>query len=198
MARGQEIAGLLQVVIVAGVVGCGAANNDPPGPIRLRAEAAGVAFASFFPARLDLVLGTAVSAFEFSASAGSDRGVWTARAALTREQAVAGVARVEVGSTAPAPGQVQIAGSRLLQADSGTLDVTFGRGVAAGVVSGASPELLNSQFSGELLLSCWVPPSALPPASGPTANLDAPKGREALVVDAKLESAACMPFRVLE
>lgn len=192
MARGQEIAvGLLRLAVVAAGVGCSAASNDPAGPIRLRVEAAGVTFDSFFPARLDVVLGSTASAFEFSAAAGSDRGVWSARATLTRDQALTGLARVAVGSTALAPAQVQIAGSRLLQAESGALDVSFGQGVASGTASDASPDLLNSNFSGDLLISCWVPPSSLPPIR-PTG------GGEALVLDAKLESAACTPFRVLE
>jgi hypothetical protein len=189
---------ILRLAFTLAAIGCGGSASEPPGPVRFRAQSAGVAFESFMPARIDVALGSAASAFELSASAASDRGVWSARATLTRDQALAGAASVEIGATALAPGQVQINGSRLLQAESGKLDVVFGQGVASGTVTGASPELLNGGFTGELLVSCWVPPSALPVASRPTADVGAPADSEALVLDAKFETTACMPFQILE
>ena len=102
------------VSLLASGLGCVGTSIDPPGPIRLHAQAANVSFESAFPAEIRLALGSTVSALDFSASANSDRGVWSARATLTREQVLAGLASVDVGSTGTALGSVQIGGSTLM------------------------------------------------------------------------------------
>jgi hypothetical protein len=185
------------VLLGSATVGCGG-NGPPPGPIRFRAQAAGVAFESTSPAFVDVALGSTASVFELHASAGSDRGIWRVRVTLTREQTLAGIASVTVGTSELGPANVQITGSRPLIAEIGMVDVSFGQGTTSGTVTGTSPELLDGTFSGELLPSCWVPPSALAGAGPADGGATVDAGTETLVLDDKFVSAPCRPFQGLQ
>jgi hypothetical protein len=188
--RGTLVLALTGVGLGLGaVLGCGGsgASGDPPGPIRVHVQAADVDFQSTLPAELDLALGSSVTAFQFSISAVSDRGGWSAFASLSEAQVLGGEASVAVTNAAGAVGSAQITGSHPLTAVSGTLAFTFGQGKVSGSVTGATPDLVNGTFDGDLSVGCWVP------ASGTTST----GSSEPLVLDADFATAACAPFRVL-
>jgi hypothetical protein len=199
MDRRARITGTFAIGVLAiGAHACDGATGSSPAPIVFRAQAADVDFESAVPAVLDLALGSNASAFVFSASAGSNRGVWSVRATLTREQVFAGSVSLDIGSSVSAPASTQIHGSTRLEADSGKLDVSFGQGASAGTVTMASPDLLNSTFTGALSVECLVPASTLPPASAPaTGGTMSGDGSELLVLDVAFETDACRPFAVL-
>jgi len=189
VARRRRLAGtFVGAALTVGVVACDTSDSTPA-PIVFRAQAAGVSFESAFPAVVDLALGSNASVFTFSASATSNRGVWSVHATLTREQVFAGAVSLDLGSSTSALAAAQINGSTRLQADTGKLDVSFGQGLAAGSVTMASPDQLNSTFSGTLAVECLVPASA---------GTQPSDGSEALVMDVGFESEACMPFAILK
>jgi hypothetical protein len=84
----------------------------------------------------------------------------------------------------PALGSTDPRGSK---PTGGKLELSFGEGVAAGMVTMASPDLLNSTFTGAPIVECLVPASAQPPDDS-----------EALVLDAEFETDACKPFAILK
>jgi hypothetical protein len=177
------------LVTLAGLgAACGGTGStgDPPGPIRVHIQAASTTFESGLPAELNLALGSTVSEFQFGISGVSDRGGWIALAFLSRDEILAGQATLPVTKTAGGVASVQLTGSTPLTADSGTLAFSFGRSQVSGTVTGASPDLLNGVFVGDIVVSCWVP-------SGPPAA----DGTEPLVLDADFASASCAPFRAL-
>ena len=197
MTRRRNIAAACaSLALSASALAC-VPDGDGPAPIVLRAQTADVTFESAFPAELDLALGSNASAFTFSAAAASDRGVWSIRATLTREQVFAGAFNLEVGSSALSLASAQIQGSTRLQAESGKLDVTFGRGTASGTVTMASPEILDGSFSGSLGVSCLVPLSALPADRRPPGGTNPTDGSEPLTLDPDFVSAPCVPFQIV-
>jgi hypothetical protein len=206
-ARPNRSIALAAAVTLAAALGGACSNGGAAaGPIRLRVQTTDATFQSTLPATLALALGTTVSAFQLGITAGGDRGIWTGVALLTRDQVLAGAATLNVTAAPDGIANVQVSGSPTLVASAGTLDVTFGHGSLSGMVTDATPAPIDSVFSGDLDVECWVPPSAFTDAGAPAAPEDggapgddggAGSGSETLQLDATFSTPACMPFRML-
>ena len=92
-------------------------------------------------------------------------------------------------------GSVQLTGSALVTAASGTVDFSFAGGRASGSAQ-VAPAALSGSFDGELSVTCWVPRADLPPSAeaGGTTSAD---GSEVLIVDQGFTTPECQPFQAL-
>ena len=191
----------LPVLAVAGMA-CKGRSTDglpsSPGPVRVHITTAEGLFEGGLDAELKVSLRTspshvlALSGVNVKANEG-----WGFFALLTAEQARTGIAHLSVTSGVLSEGQstIQHTGSSTFAASEGTCDVALAPGKVSGTAT-VTPSSLSASFSGDLVVSCWVPSSllALPqPEAGAVYPING--GAEALYSDDLFVTDVCKPFQ---
>jgi len=190
---------VLVVAVMSVALGCGGSVStvEEPTPTRLRIETQGGHFEGPSPAELNAYL-FSTPMYQLSFEAGDGHSTWVAVLHLSRDQALAGHASVPIsaGVLSEGQGSVQLVGGALVEATSGSVDFSLSAGRASGSAE-VAPAALSGSFDGELGVSCWVPPSRLPPAASAAGGTDPTDGTEVLIVDQGFTTPECQPFRAL-
>lgn len=148
------------------------------------------------PALLKATMG-ATPSYELSANANSDpENGWTLIAQLTDGQIQSGhlVINVTNGPLSGGLGTVQFLGAGAAIASQGQLDLTLGKGTVAGSAD-TVPASMSGTLTGNLVVACWVPASALANAGGTAGGTTSTDGTEALVLDGSLATPQCSAVR---
>lgn len=178
-------------------------SGDPsstPGGALVQVQTGSGAFASYFPATLDVYAGK-TPAIEFGMAAARGEQQWSAVARLRKDQTTAGAVTIALTTAPLAEGTGKLtltghdAGVDGLAA-SGSLEFTVTKGKVTGSVHGASSSL-DATFQGAVAVSCWVPSSALPSSPSGGITPDPGSSAEVLSRDETFVTPQCSPFKQL-
>jgi len=150
----------------------------------------------WFPAQLNAFLGTKRRELSFTFAVEDKGGSVYLNSMLPLDSAFPGSTTIRVTEGAMAPGMANI---KMIGVDNSpdlgnatvSLAINPGRVEGEIVFTRGSP---HWRFGGQLLVECWVPPSALP-ASEQNGSVTGPT--ETLSRDLRLETPQCAPFRAL-
>jgi hypothetical protein len=190
---------LVSAVLVGGAAGCGGSVSSGSGvaPTRFQIDTQGGHFEGPFPAELEAYLSSAPT-YQLSFEAGDGQRTWGAVLHLSRDQALAGHASIPIaaGVLSEGQGSVQLLGGAFVEAMSGSVDFSLSAGRASGSAD-VAPTALSGSFDGEFSVSCWVPPSHLPPSASAAGGVTPTDGTEVLIADQGFTTPECQPFRAL-
>jgi hypothetical protein len=197
-ARSATIRASLMAVAVSA---CGSTTGDEPigpAPVRTTIEGHQGAYVGYDPAELKATFGS-MPTYELTFTGARGGEVWSAIVRLRAEDVRPGLIKAAVEAAPLAEGkatvQVRPQGA-LLWGQTGQIALSLAKGHFSGSAE-IQPESLAATFSGDLVVSCWVPRTDLPNAQQPGGGTIGNDGSVALVADADFQSARCSGLKAL-
>lgn len=196
----RQVSLILPMLLISLILqSCSTAAKGPstvPGSTVVEVQTQGGVYQGGQAAELRATFGSPVL-YDLWISANNGSNIWSASVRLTADQVGSGTGQIAIG-TGPisgGTGSVQKTGVVPRSADSGVLDFALASGKISGSAS-VTPNELGGLFTGDLVVSCWIPASQAPGGGTVMAGtISQPGDSEALVLDSDLSTPSCMPLR---